>query len=466
MAATPQASNDGTPSAAPARTRALLEGPIGPTLARLSAPNIGVAVAQVAVAMADAWYVGQLGIAPLAALALVFPVQSLMTMMSAGAMGGGVSSAVARALGSGDRVRAESIAAHALLIAIGMAIAFTIIFAVFARPVFTALGGSGEAIDGAVAYAHILFGGAIAAWGANTLASLIRGTGNMAFPGQVFMATSVLNIVLSGALTLGWGGAPRLGVAGPAAAFVVSFLIAAAAMAVFLASGRSGLGLRLVGVRLQPAIFHDILKVGAVACGNALLTIATIVVVTALVARYGTAALAGYGLGSRLELLLIPMAFGVGGAMTAMVGTNRGAKAYARARAVGWTGGLAVGLVTGLVGLAVAVFPDLWIGLFTTSPEAADVARLYFRIVGPFFAFFGLGQALYFASQGTGNMAAPFTAGCARLLVAGGGGAMLTVAIGAPLAWLFVAVAAGFCVFGGLIAYAVWRGRSWNPDRE
>lgn len=461
---TPAASLAAT--AAPARTRRLLEGPIGPTLAALAVPNIVVSVAQMAVAVADAWYVGFLGVAPLAALALVFPVQSLMTMMSAGAMGGGISSAMARALGSGNRERAESIALHALIIAAVMAALFTIVFALFARPLFAMLGGRGAALDGAVAYAWIMFGGAIVVWAANTLASLLRGTGNMAVPGIAFTATAILNLVLSGALTLGWLGAPRLGVAGPAAAAIISFGVAALSMYWYLASGRGGVRLRLFDVRLEPAIFRDILKVGLVACGNALLTITTIIVVTGLVGLYGTAALAGYGLGSRLELLLIPITFSVGGAMTAMVGANRGAKAHARVRRIGWTGGLAAFVITGLIGLTVAVAPDLWVGLFTADAEAASVARLYLAIAGPFFAFFGLGQALYFATQGTGNMSAPFTAGCIRLLVAGGLGAIVVLALGWSHAWLFVCVAAGFTVFGGLLAYAVWRGRTWNPDRH
>lgn len=450
---------------APPRTRRLLEDPVAPTLARLAAPNLVVSGAQTAVAIADAWYVGYLGVAPLAALALVFPVQSLMTMMSAGAMGGGISSAMARALGAGDRERAESLAAHALVIAAGMAALFTILFAMFAWPLFSVLGGREAALDGAVAYARIMFGGAIVVWAANTLASLLRGTGNMAVPGAVFTLTALLNIVLSGALTLGWLGLPRLGVAGPAMAAIVSFGIAAAVMLWYLASGRSGIRLRLVGVRLRAEIFADILKVGLVACGNALLTIATIVMVTGLVGLYGTAALAGYGLGSRLELLLIPITFSFGGAMTAMVGANRGAKAYARARQIAWTGGIAVLVITGLIGLTVAIAPDLWIGLFTTDAEAAAVARRYFAIAGPFFAFFGFGQALYFATQGTGRMIAPFTAGAARLAIAGGGGAIVVLGLGLSLTWLFVAVAAGFVVFGGMLAYAVWRGRTWNPER-
>ncbi len=342
------------PVQAPSRTRRLLDDAIGPTLARLAGPNVVVSAAQMAVAIADAWWVGYLGVAPLAALALVFPVQSLMTMMSAGAMGGGVSSAMARALGAGDRERAEGIALHALIIAAGMAALFTILFALFARPLFALLGGREAALDGAVAYARIMFGGAIIVWAANTFASLLRGTGNMVVPGTVFTLTAILNVALSGALTLGWFGLPMLGVAGPAWAAIISFLIAALAMVAYLASGRGGVRLRLTDVKLEAAVFRDILKVGLVACGNALLTIATIVIVTGLVGLYGTAALAGYGLGSRLELLLIPITFSVGGAMTAMVGVNRGAQAHARVRRIGWTGGLAVFVITGSIGAKIS----------------------------------------------------------------------------------------------------------------
>jgi putative MATE family efflux protein len=446
-----------------ARTRALLEGPIGRTLAWLALPNMLVAVTQTGVAIADAWFVGRLGVAALASLALVFPVQSMMQMMSAGAMGGGISSAVARALGSGDTDRAERITLHALIIATGMACLFTVMFAVFARPLFALLGGRDAALDGAVAYARILFGGALMIWCANTLASLLRGSGNTRTPGIVFTLVAVINIGLSALLTLGLLGAPKLGITGPAVASLLSFALAGLIMLAYLASGRGGVRLRLTGVTLERRIFMDILRVGAVACGNTVLTISTILIATALVGRYGTAALAGYGLGSRLELLLVPITFGVGGAMTAMVGTNRGAGQHDRARRIAWTGGLTVFAIVGLIGLAVAIRPDLWIGLFTTSDEAAIVARQYFLIAGPCFAFFGLGQSLYFATQGTGNMTAPFLAGLARLVVAGGGGAVLAIGLGASLSTIFAAVGLGLVVFGCLMALSLLEGKNWHP---
>jgi putative MATE family efflux protein len=384
--------------------------------------------------------------------------------MSVGAMGGGVSSAMARALGSGNRPRAEAIAVHALIIAVVMACLFTLLFAFLARPLFALLGGRGEALDGATLYARIIFGGAVVVWLANTLASLLRGTGNMAVPSLVFTLAAGLHIALSAMLTLGLAGAPKLGIAGPAAALIGSQLFATLVMFAYLATGRSDIRLRLTGITLERGIFKDILRVGAVACLNAALTIATILIVTGLIGRYGTAALAGYGLGSRLELLLIPITFSVGAAMTAMVGANRGAGQHVRARQTAWTGSLAVAAVTGLIGLVVAVAPDLWIGLFTTSDEAARVARQYFAVAGPCYVFFGLGQALYFATQGTGSMVQALYAGVARMVVAAGGGAALAIIAGAPLIAVFAAVALGFAVFGGILALSLLRGTNWNPD--
>src|SRR5712664_3100107 len=190
------------------RRNAMLLGPLVPTILKLAAPNVVNVSVQSLVLIADGWFVGRLGTAELAALALVFPAQTTLQMMSAGAMGGGVASSVARALGSGDRGKAEDAAAHALAIA----------FVGCGRPLFGALGGSGAALEGAVAFSTVMFLGCGAHWLANTLASILRGTGDMHSPGVALIAMAILQIPLSGALTLGWAGVPKLGVAGPAAA--------------------------------------------------------------------------------------------------------------------------------------------------------------------------------------------------------------------------------------------------------
>ena len=462
------ADEPGIAAAAPAAVRAgrrlerLLRDPIAPMLARLAAPNIAVAVALTAVTLADAWFVGHVGTTALAALALVFPVQALMQMMSAGAMGGGVSSAVARALGAGRPERAESIAVHAVVIALGMAAVYMAVGAGLAWPLFALLGGKGEVLEGAVAYAQIAFGGAAAMWLANSFASVLRGSGDMTTPAVVMIATSAGQVALSGALTLGWGPFPALGVRGPAVAMVAGFSVAALVLLGWLASGRSGVRPRLAGVTLRAERFHDILKVGAVACGNALLTIATVLVVTRIVAGLGPAALAGYGLGSRLELMLVPLAFGVGGALTAAVGANFGAGQFARARRIAWTGGLFVGAFSTAIGLAAAVWPEVWLSQFTADPVAHEMGARYLVIVGPFYGFFGLGMALYFASQGTGTMVWPIGAGILRFVVAAGGSAVAVGLFAAEASAVFVLVAAGLVCFGGPLAASLFS-RVWRP---
>src|SRR3954453_11724241 len=118
--------------------------PILPTLLRLSAPGILLVLFQSMVSVGDTYFIGRLGTGPLAGLALVFPLLMLLQMTSAGAMGGGVSSAIARALGAGQADRARRLVVHALIIAAGMAAGFTVLLLVFASPLYRLLGGEGE----------------------------------------------------------------------------------------------------------------------------------------------------------------------------------------------------------------------------------------------------------------------------------------------------------------------------------
>src|SRR5262249_59430115 len=107
-------------------TRVLLEGPIAPTLLRLGAPNVLVMVVQASVGLIETYFVGKLGTAALAGVALVFPLVMLMQMMSAGAVGGGMSSAIARALGAGRPAEARALALPARSSGLGFGLLFTL----------------------------------------------------------------------------------------------------------------------------------------------------------------------------------------------------------------------------------------------------------------------------------------------------------------------------------------------------
>ncbi|HJQ60642.1 MAG TPA: MATE family efflux transporter, partial [Vineibacter sp.] len=147
----------------------ILAGPIVPAILRLAAPNaISIAALSLAVVI-ETVYVGALGPAALAANAYVFPFLVLMQTMSTGAMGGGVSSAVARALGAGDLTRARTLVLHAVLIALGFGLLFTVVMRVSGAAIYGAMGAQGEILKLALTYSDVLFGGVAAIWLANTL---------------------------------------------------------------------------------------------------------------------------------------------------------------------------------------------------------------------------------------------------------------------------------------------------------
>ena len=438
----------------------LLSAPIAPTLARLAAPGIVLALFQTAVSVGDTYFIGQLGTESLAGLALVFPMLMLLQMTSAGAMGGGVSSAVARALGAGNPDAARKLVAHALLIALGGGLTFTVLLLGFGRGLYELLGGRGAALAQALAYSQVIFAGAVLVWISNTLASLLRGSGNTLAPALAFAGSATVQVPLSGALTLGWWPCPRLGIAGAATAYVIAFGLASLVMAALV--WRSALRPQRAHLQLEGKLFREIMRVGAISSVSALQTVLTAVILTGFVARFGTAALAGYGVGVRLELLQVPIVFAIAQALVVMVGTNIGAGQIERAKRIAWTGTAASALICLMIGGTVAVYPALWIRIFSDDPQVLEIGSLYMRIVAPLYPLFGAGLALYFASQGAGQMLLPVLAGTLRLLLVVAGGA-LVMQFGGPLAALFGVIACGLTVFGGFTIYVVYKAR-WARD--
>ena len=425
----------------------LLTSSILPTLLKLALPNMVAMFGSTLVAVAETSYIGRLGTEPLAAIALVFPFAMLTQMMSAGAMGGGVSSAISRALGAGNRDRAATLALHAAIIGACGGVFFTVMMLLFGRQFFSLLGGRGRVLDEACNYSQVLFSGAIAIWLVNTLASILRGTGEMRLPSATLLGSALVQIVVGGALGLGLAGLPQFGMRGVAAGQLTAFSLGAIFLSWYLISGRSRLTLNFSAFTFQRGMFIDILKVGAVSCLAPLQSVLTILIFTKIIAGFGTETLAGYGMGSRLEFLLIPIAFAFGVASVPMVGMAIGAGLVTRARQVAWTAGAAAGLSVGLVGLIVAAKPALWVSLFTRDPGVTAAANSYFAWAGPAFGFFGVGTCLYFASQGAARVGGPVLASTLRLVMVGIGGWWLA-SIHAPAWTLFALVGAAMIAFG------------------
>ncbi|HBK05100.1 MAG TPA: MATE family efflux transporter [Acetobacteraceae bacterium] len=454
---------DLAPPALDKRTRTLLDAPLLPLLLRLAAPNILLMLAQSATGLIETYFVGKLGTDALAGVSIVFPGVMLMQMLSAGAMGGGISSSIARALGAGRKDDASNLVWHALVINGLLGLICSVGVLLYGESLYVALGGKGGSLRAALDYSNIIYAGAILLWAMNALSSAIRGTGNMLLPAVVVCGGALLLIPISPALIFGWGPFPRMGVAGGATALVGYYVLGIVLQGIYLFGGRSVLRPRLVGMKLKARLFGAILKVGGIASLSSIQTNLAIMVTTGMVGSFGPAALAGFGTGSRLEYLMVPIAFGVGGPLVAIVGTNIGAGQRQRALRAAWIGA-AIGFgITETIGLLAAAFPVAWLSLFDTDPAMLATGTQYLRVVGPFYGFFGLGLVLYFASQGAGRMAWPVTAQFLRLVVAAGGSA-IALRLGGGLVSVFAMIGIALAVFGLGVTASI-AGGAWSAGK-
>ena len=444
------------------RTRTLLEAPIVPTLLRLALPNVAVMVMQAAIGLIETWFVAKLGTDALAGMALVFPLLMVIQMISAGAMGGGILSSVARALGSNRGGDANTLAWHAVAIAVVLGLLTTAAAFAAGPKLYALMGGRDGSLAAALTYSNIVFAGATLVWLYNSLAAVIRGTGNMIVPASVTVVGAIVLIPLSPMLIFGVGPLPRLGIAGGAFAVVAFYLAGSAIFATYLWSGRGVLKPAARPPALRWAPTRDILRVGAIASLVSISTNVSIATATGLTGAFGPAAVAGFGTGARLEYLLVPLIFGLGAPLAALTGTAIGAGQRERALKVAWTGALLASVITETIGLAATFFPGAWMSLFGADATMNDVGVHYLRVVGPFYGFFGMGLALYFASQGAGRLGWPLIAALLRVTIATGGGYIAVHAAG--LTGLYLALGLALAAFGLVTAIAIASG-AWFTGR-
>ncbi len=445
------------------RTQEFLTRPIIPLLIRMSAPNTIAFFIQSLVVLTEVWFISRLGTNSLAAVALAFPLLMITQTMSGGALGGAITSAIARSMGADDIEKAERLIWHSIIISLGGAITFLILFLLFGKQLLFLLGGRGEILQESYAYCSILFFGGILLWLSGSLSAVLRGMGNMRFPATLMVITSSIQVILSGGFILGWFGFPKLGVPGAAVAVLISSALMVTVILLKLRSKSIPASLRKERFQLRKFLFDNIFEVAIPASLSPLLVVGTILVLTGLVGRFGTEALAGYGIGSRVEFLMIPLIFGIGSAMTSIVGANIGALNIDRAEKVGILGGSTAGFVSIVIGLTLAAFPEAWIQFFTDDIKAFEVTKKYIQIVGPFYIFQGIGLSLYFASQGANAMKWPTIATIARFIIACAGGGVSVYWLELGIESIFISSSAAMAIFGLMIFISIKKG-AWRKN--
>lgn len=431
---------------ADAQMTRMLRGPILPTLWAMALPNLVVLVVQSALGVVETHFVGVLGTEALAGVALVFPAFMLMTMMSAGAVGGGISAALSRALGQGRGEEARRLVWHAWVLSLAAGLGFGALGAFGGPWVYGLMGGEGAVLQAAEEYGLCLSAFMPALWLFNGVASTLRGTGDMGLPSVVTVGGTALALPLSPWLI------GQFGVAGAGLAIGGYFTLGTLVLLAVILSGRAGV--RPLIERPRWIWFRPIFRIGGIGALNTVQTNLTTAIVTGLFAGLGPAGIAAYGIAARLEYLVIPLGFSFGAPLVALVGANIGAGQPQRARRAAWTGAALVFVLAEAVGLAAALAPRVWIGLFDQSPEVLELGARLLRITGPAYGLLGLTIALNLAAQGAQRIIPPFVAGSLRLGLVGGLGLMLGQGVGiAPLA-LLVALGMGVAAIVNMASVA------------
>jgi Na+-driven multidrug efflux pump len=315
-------------------------------------------------------------------------------------------------------------------------------------------------LSNALVYSDLVFGASVLIWIVNLLSAALRGAGNVIVPAALTALGALMTLILSPLLIFGWGPIPGFGVAGAGIAMIAYYCVAAAALVAYVQSSRSPVRLRVAP--LQWRHFRSILGVGLLSAVGTLSSNVTVMIAVGFVGGYGAAAIAGYGIGSRPDYLLIPLLFALGTASVTLVGMNIGAGQVQRARRIAWIAAILSAAGCAAIGAVLFVAPQLWSGMFSHQADVVAAANGYLHFAAPMYFVYGTGIALYFAAQGAGRMVWPIVAGLSRLgFILAGGWYWVSVLHGG-LAGLFVLFASSYIVFGGINLVAFATGASWK----
>jgi putative MATE family efflux protein len=358
----------------------LVKGPVGTHLWQLSIPMAVGLLSLNSYSIADTYFVGQLGTLPLAAMGFTFPVSSLLVAIGLG-IGIGASSVLSRLMGRGDIAKVQRITTHALLLGAFLGLIVMVAGLATIEPVFVALGADQRTLPLIREYMEVYYFGGFFMILPMIGNFAMRAVGDPRIPAVILTTSALINIVLDPLLIFGWLGFPRLELRGAALATVFANGATVIATVVILYARE-----RLIRVRdLWPTELIDswrrVLHVGMPAMASNLLSPATVAVITSFVAGFGPAAVAGFGVASRLEALIMIVIFAVTSSVGPFTGQNFGAGRLDRVRRI------AVQSETFCVAYAVAAAVLFWIfarplvGIFDSNPEVIATASAYLLIV-------------------------------------------------------------------------------------
>lgn len=358
----------------------LTTGPVGRHLVRMTVPMLWGILSMISVQLVDTFYISMLGTGPLAAIGFTFPVTMTVFSLIIG-LGIAASSIVARRFGEKKHGDVTALATHAILLAAAMGVVLTLAGLAVMDPLFRAMGVDPELMSMVRSYMSIWFCGCAVMTLPLVGNSIMRALGDTLTPALIMMGLSLLNAVLAAILVFGLLGFPRLGIAGAALATVISYAAAAAASLLTLLLRKKlifqdGLRREQFG-RSARELFSIALPVGLAS----IIQPVTQGVMTAILAGHGSAAVAAFGVATRVENIAFVIIIALATGMSPIIGQNFGAGHHDRVRETLRLAMIFSSLWSLVVAAAMAVFAGPLAGVFSLDPAVIHVATLYFWIV-------------------------------------------------------------------------------------
>jgi len=382
--------------------RDLTVGGIRRTLFHMGWPLMLGMLFQTAFNIIDTIFVGMLGPNELAAISLTFPVVFIFIAIASG-MAVGATALVSQAIGAGRLKEADNIAEHSLLFALVLGVLIAVLGILFSPPLFVFMGANAEILPLTMSYANIIFGGFIFLFVGFMAMSLIQAQGNTVIPMVYQVAAVILNIILDPIMIFGWFGFPALGLPGAALATILSRIIMTLLNFLHLYLGKTKIKLKPRDFSLDFGIIKRIVFVGFPASIGQSINSIGMILLMALVGGFGPMAIAAYGIGMRLDALVLLPIIGLVHAVIAIVGQNYGKKEFMRAAlTVKYASYFNIAMAL-FFGAVMFLFPALFFIPFTTEKAIISIGISYLSIVAFSYVFKGAMFAYNAGFMGTGK---------------------------------------------------------------
>ncbi|WP_440877325.1 MATE family efflux transporter [Thalassotalea sp. PLHSN55] len=302
----------------------LLKSPVAGTLKNMTIPMIYGMILLMTFNLVDTFFVSLLGTQPLAAISFTFPITFTVISLTIG-LGIGTSAVTARALGKGDDSAAKNSATAAMYLTAFIVGLLSLLGFYYSDEIFLLLGANVALLPLIHQYMDIWFLGSVCLIGPMIGNAVLRASGDTKTPSLIMGSSGLINAVLDPVFIFGFGPVPAMGMQGAAIATLISWLFGTALVLYILVRKLKLIHLWFANLQVLIKSCKDILVIGLPAAGANMLTPIAAAVLTAIVAQYGEAAVAAFGVGSRIESIACLVVLALSMTLPPFISQNFGA---------------------------------------------------------------------------------------------------------------------------------------------